>query len=539
MKNLKVGQRLALAFGLIVLIMMAAAAFTARLVGGVNEELHGLAERNLPNSVVAGKFTASLLETASHSRAVLLFDDRAKVQADVDAIRKGRKERAEFAESLEQHVKAPAARAQLEVVKNARQAYMPIEDGFLDLVSTGKMPEAKTLLLERMRPAQFAYVAALEKLVETQSKVSSEAAAATIAKADAGLRWLAGVIVFMILVAMVIGWLVSRSIVRPLAQAVAISDAIAGGNLRTKIVVDRKDELGALMRSLMGMQDSLAGLVRQIQVNAGELTSASSELAATAEQVSIASSNQSEAASAMAASIEEMTVSVAHIADSAQQASEKTAQSNELSNAGRRIVESTGSEMTAIADGIRGSAELVTLLQGQSREISSIAGVIKNIAEQTNLLALNAAIEAARAGEEGRGFAVVADAVRELAERTAQSTAEISETIEKIQTSTDQVFSDMNKSVERANLGLNLSQQAGQTIADLSVSADEVLVAVREISSALKEQSQASSDVARHVESIAQMALENSSAVDQTKVSAGTLQNLAATLQSAVMRFAV
>jgi len=134
---------------------------------------------------------------------------------------------------------------------------------------------------------------------------------------------------------------------------------------------------------------------------------------------------------------------------------------------------------------------------------------------------------------------VVADAVRNLAERTARSTEEISATINKIQSSTVQVFNGMNESVVRAQSGMDLSKEAGRVISQLSVKSGEVQVVVREISSALREQSQASNDIARHVESIAQMAQENSGAVEQTQHSAQLLQNLAADLQSSVMTFSV
>jgi len=293
------------------------------------------------------------------------------------------------------------------------------------------------------------------------------------------------------------------------------------------------------MKSLSGMQANLADLVRQIQGNSSQLASAAAELASTAEQVSAATNNQSEAAASMAASVEEMTVSVSHITDNAQQASEKTAASSRLSVEGQNAVQSAGAEMNQIAGDIHSASALIGTLKVQSQEISSIADIIKDIAEQTNLLALNAAIEAARAGEEGRGFAVVADAVRQLAERTAQSTSEIGATIAKIRGSTDQVSADMEASVKRARSGVELSQDAGRRIGELSASAGEVLTAVQEISSALKEQSQASNEIARHVESIAQMAQENTSAVEQTRDSAKTLQDLAGSLQASTMRFTV
>jgi len=539
MKNLKVKYRLGLAFGAIVALMALAAGFSAHLITNVQGELKALNERRLPNTVTAGKFIASLLQTARLTRNMLILEDPAKIADAVKGTRETIKQRAEHLAFLEKNVKAPVARAQLEAVKTARQAYVPLETNYLTLVEGNMMKEAKAYLLDTMRPAQLVYITELEKFVEVQTKVSSDAASNAIAEAETARNALFGAVAFVLLLSGLIAWLVTRSIVVPLNQAVEASNQIANGNLRNVIPLDRKDEMGTLLHSLDGMQSSLAGLVRKIQANSTELTSASNELAATAEQVSVASNNQSEAAASMAASVEEMTVSVSHITDSAQLASDKTAHAAGLSSNGRRVVESAGAEMAGIAEGIRNSAELVTLLQGQSKEISSIADVIKNIAEQTNLLALNAAIEAARAGEEGRGFAVVADAVRELAERTTASTAEIAGTIQKIQTSTGQVYTEMGQSVDRAQKGLSLSQEAGAAISELSSSADEVLTAVREISSALKEQSQASNDIARHVENIAQMAQENSSAVEQTKDSARSLQGLAASLQGSVMRFSV
>jgi len=539
MKNLKVGQRLALAFTLIGLVMALSGGFAGLQIWELRVELESIAARALPNTVIAGKFTVSLLDTTRMTRGILLADDPAMVQQEVQTAKKTFKDRAAYLALLDQNVKAPAARAQLEKVKAARLVYNPIAEQFLELAQGGQRARAKDLLYAQLRPAQLAYAEALERLVEVQSKVAADAAATNIADAERSLLWLVGVGAGALLMLVSIAWLATRSIVLPLVQAVAISDQIAGGDLRATVQVDRGDELGALLRSLSGMQSNLAALVLQIQGDARDLGSASSELAVSAEQAAAATNSQSEAAASMAASVEELTVSVHHIADNAQVAADKTAQSTQLSNAGLLVVENAGTEMTGIADGIRRSADLVSLLQTQSREISSIADVIKQIAEQTNLLALNAAIEAARAGEDGRGFAVVADAVRELAERTARSTAEIAATIEKVQASTDKVSGEMEQSVMRATTGLDLSQEAGRTMNRLSASADEVLVAVREISLSLKEQGQASNDIARHVENIAQMAQENSSAVDQTRESARTLQHLAGNLQTSVQRFSL
>ena len=539
MKNLKVGTKLALGFAAVTTVMAVLCGVGAVFISQLEAQVSSLVERRMTQVAVTDKFAISLLQTARHTRNMLILEDRAQIQAELEAVGKDRKERAEYVEFLTKSLQTPINKAQFDKVRAVRETYMPLEAAYLELVGQSKMPEAKAFLLGNLRSAQLAYIGELEKLAAMVNDNARKSGLATIAETSTGMKFLGAGMIGAFVLAGLIAWLATRSIVRPLRLAVEAANQIARGNLRNHIQAQGTDEIGALMRSLAGMQDSLAGLVRAIQTKAADLNTAAAELATTAEQVAVATANQSEAASSMAASVEEMTVSVAHITESAGHASDKTAESARLAESGSQVVESAGAEVTAIADGIGRSADLVNLLKVQSQEISSVASVIKNIAEQTNLLALNAAIEAARAGEQGRGFAVVADAVRTLAERTAQSTGEISGTIEKIQASTEQVVSEMSASVGRTKSGLDLSQQAGLTIAQLSSSSGEVLVAVQEISAALREQSQASNEIARHVESIAQMAQENSSAVEQTQQSARTLQDLAQELQTSVMNFSV
>ena len=171
------------------------------------------------------------------------------------------------------------------------------------------------------------------------------------------------------------------------------------------------------------------------------------------------------------------------------------------------------------------------------RDSSSIVSVIKGIAEQTNLLALNAAIEAARAGEQGRGFAVVADEVRLLAQRTANSTQEITEMVDKIQLGTREAVSSMDVGVNQVKSGVEQAQQAGEAIVNIRTSSGNVVRVVDQISLALREQTAASQDVARNVERIAQMSQQNSQAVEETTETARSLQQLAQNLEQQVNVF--
>ena len=539
MNNLSLGKRLGLLFGLVTLVMAVLAGYASYIIGDLNANIAILASGRVPSMLNAGRLGTSVLQGARHARNILLLDERNLVLAEVESERKQGKIAQDLIATLLQSLRNPAIHAQMETIRDKYQLFSASEERYLALVEKNQMADAKAYLLKDMRPLQLVALGEVEKMIDLMSKAVVKDGNASVADGVAGERVLIAVAVAAFLLTGAFVWLFARSIVGPLKRAVAVSDAIAQGNLRNEIHVDRRDEIGALMGSLNGMQNSLAGLVRQIQGHASQLTTAAGELATTAEQVSAATNNQSEAAASMAASVEEMTVSVTHITDNAQHASEKTVESSRLSREGQSAVQSAGNEMTQIAGDIQSAAALIETLKTQSQEISSIADIIKEIAEQTNLLALNAAIEAARAGEGGRGFAVVADAVRQLAERTAQSTSEIGLTIAKIRGSTDQVSTDMEASVTRARSGVALSQDAGRRIGELSASAAEVLTAVQEISSSLKEQSQASNEIARHVEGIAQMAQENTSAVEQTRDSSKTLQNLAHELQSSVQRFTV
>lgn len=204
---------------------------------------------------------------------------------------------------------------------------------------------------------------------------------------------------------------------------------------------------------------------------------------------------------------------------------------------GGAVVARTVAEMERISVSVRESADVIQDLGDQSAKISAIVNSIKEIADQTNLLALNAAIEAARAGETGRGFAVVADEVRKLAERTAKATDEITGMVAAIQHGTSRAVDTMQGGVVRVQEGVVLAGQAGASMDQIRAGASQVVAAVTDISSALREQGAASTDIARNVEQIAQMAEQNSAAVRETANTAHRLENLAQQLRAEVSHF--
>jgi len=312
---------------------------------------------------------------------------------------------------------------------------------------------------------------------------------------------------------------------------------LADGDLTTEFDTLGADELHAAGKDFNGMAASFRKLLGGIQSEVRQLHMAAEQLATSSQQISDSTSAQSDSASSMAAAVEQMTVGVDHISRNAQDAQTYSRESDEVAAEGGRIVQSVVNEIQAIAQTVNQSAVAVEALGKQSGQISAIVGTIKDIADQTNLLALNAAIEAARAGESGRGFAVVADEVRKLAERTAKSTHEISDMILAVQTGTDTAVSSMKHGVERVSAGVQQAQLAGDAIAKVQAQSRQVLDAVSEITVSLREQAAASTEIAKNVERIAQMAEENHAAATGNSATSDTLRQLAQTLNGAIVRF--
>ncbi|KXB32316.1 chemotaxis protein [Dechloromonas denitrificans] len=334
--------------------------------------------------------------------------------------------------------------------------------------------------------------------------------------------------------------LLSRNIIGTLGGdptvASAVTRRIAAGDLATPVDTAPGDN-DSLLANIRTMQETLRSMISSILGNAEQVSSAADQLLRASEEVADRARQQSDAAASMAASVEEMAVSIDQVKENAAEAHGISQEAGKISEEGAAVIHNAATEMRKISEAVQSSSTIVEDLGRQSDQITSIVNTIKEIADQTNLLALNAAIEAARAGEQGRGFAVVADEVRKLAERTSLSTTEIGGMVAKIQNGTRSAVSSMQAGVVQVSNGVELANQAGDSINRIRDGAERVTHVVNGISDSISEQSSAGNQIAHQLETIAQMSEESAIAVGHTATAARHLHSLSASLHKTVAQF--
>jgi methyl-accepting chemotaxis protein-2 (aspartate sensor receptor) len=341
------------------------------------------------------------------------------------------------------------------------------------------------------------------------------------------------------LLIIVMTWIGRAWITRPLALAVDAIHRVAAGDLTAHVEVTSQDEVGALLLAANKMSEHLRLMVSEVEVSLDALTTQAEVMANISSDVSNASGEQNASACAMASSIEQMSVSIGQVAQHAKQAQQMALEAGEVSTSGASLVNQASDSMGRIAEAVRQASATVADLDGQSERIAQVVTVIREIADQTNLLALNAAIEAARAGEAGRGFAVVADEVRKLAERTTQSTTQISNTVTQIQSGARNAVLSMEQGVEQVAQGVHSAHVASDSLIQIQSSAGNVGNAVNGISEALHEQDATSRNIAQNVELIAAQAEGNHGKARAANQAAARLIGLAGDLRKSISRFRV
>ena len=394
------------------------------------------------------------------------------------------------------------------LIKNKAE-FNPLQAKFIDLAKEGKNEEAKAVLLNDLRPVQLTYFDDLDELIEYQGSLMEASARQADSETLKTRMIVLALAAVATLISVVLGVLATRSIVRPLNEAVVVARKVAGGDLTSTIVVNSKDETGQLMQALKDMNDSLSKVVGEVRQGTDTIATASSQIAAGNMDLSSRTEQQASSLEETAASMEELTSTVKQNADNARQANQLAESASGVAVKGGRVVAQVVDTMGAI--------------NASSKKIVDIIGVIDGIAFQTNILALNAAVEAARAGEQGRGFAVVAAEVRNLAQRSAAAAKEIKTLI--------------GDSVDKVEEGSKQVAEAGKTMDEIVGSVKRVTDIMAEITVASQEQTSGIEQINQAIAQMDQVTQQNAALVEEAAAAAASLQEQASGLSQVVSVF--
>ncbi|MDH0746862.1 methyl-accepting chemotaxis protein [Pseudomonas sp. GD03842] len=536
-RNISIAARSAISFTLIasiVVIVGIYALFKMSLIDNTNRTIQ---QTGIPSSAALGAMREAVLGLRINSLKLALYasadmreDSNRRLEVQ---LKKFSEAQTAYAASLEK----PDERALFESIKPILQATEPGIRQLIDLGKQGREKEMIELLngpLRQNSEQAFPKLYELTALNEQNMKGLFDQSTQTYTSSRNNVVM---IIVLALLITIAVALLVSRSIVRPIGNALSAAEKVAAGDLTQPIATDGRDEVSQLNGTLLTMQGNLKNTLQEIARSAEVIASSSSQLRAVTSESNQNLAQQNNEIEQAATAVTEMTAAVEEVARNAVATSQASQESRSASEQGNARVGETIEAIESMERNAARSAERVEGLADRVREIAKVLDVIRGIAEQTNLLALNAAIEAARAGEAGRGFAVVADEVRALAARTQQSTFEIESMVTTIREGSDHAVSAMRESTDQATQTRTLARQSGDALQEIMASVLQINEQNMVIASASEEQAQVAREVDRNLINIRNLSIISTEQARQTASASEELEQLGHSLTRLVASF--
>ncbi|MFO8023891.1 methyl-accepting chemotaxis protein [Thiohalophilus sp.] len=429
----------------------------------------------------------------------------------------------------------------VESIRTLAQNYIAVQDELFRIHSGDQWRTDSHLIRTEIGPLVEAIKTDIDWLVNEQ-RTEVEASSRSLLTEVSATRGLVGTLLIIGLIVSVGGGLLLAGLItRPMRAAVTAMENISEGegDLTRRLEVQGKDEMAQLATAFNKFADKIQETIKQVSGATTQIASAAEEMSIITNETSEGVNQQRNETEQVATAMNEMTATVQEVVNNAESAAEAAGNADNQAIEGRSVVNNTIDSIDRLASEVEKAANVINHLEKDSEQIGTVLEVIQGIAEQTNLLALNAAIEAARAGEQGRGFAVVADEVRNLASRTQESTEEIKQMIDKLQTGARDAVRVMEEGRNQAGSSVEQAGQAGQSLQSITEAVNRITSMNQQIAEAARQQGQVAEEINQSIVNITHVADSSSNSTEQLATASHDLARLSSELQTLVGRFKV
>jgi len=510
--NMKVGARLALGFGSTLALLLVVAIGSSTALNTVTNDTDNLVEQQLQTERLVTEWKGSIENNVQRAQAAARLTDPEEQKYFEDGLARAIKRNSEVQKLIVERLVDARAKELYAKAMADRDIYQAARKSVMQARDAGDVALTKQLINQKFVPASETYLASIGAVADRQRAAIDEIGKAVHDRSVQAITTTVILTAISIGVALLLGWLITRSVLRQLggepAYAAGITDRIAAGDLTVRVDLAANDT-SSLLFSIAAMRDRLAAIVGEVRGTTEAVATASDEIASGNMDLSSRTEQQASSLEETASSMEELTSTVKQNTEYARQANQLAASASDVAVRGGDVVAEVVTTMESISD--------------SSKRVVDIIGVIDGIAFQTNILALNAAVEAARAGEQGRGFAVVATEVRNLAQRSASAAKDIKELI--------------SDSVEKISTGAMLVDQAGNTMTEIVNSVRSVSDIMEQIASASLEQEAGIDQINQAIGEMDGVTQQNAALVEQAAAAAESLQGQSTHLAQLVSVF--